>query len=34
VTAAHVLDAASELSQKANALRHDVTLFLDTIRNS
>lgn len=34
VTAAHVLDAASDLSQKANALRHDVTLFLDTIRRS
>ena len=34
VTATHVLDAASELSQKANALRHDVTLFLDTIRKS
>lgn len=34
VTAAHVLDAASDLSQKANALRHDVALFLDTIRRS
>jgi len=34
VTAGHVLDAASDLSQKANALRHDVTLFLETIRSS
>ncbi|MDD5757950.1 MAG: HAMP domain-containing methyl-accepting chemotaxis protein [Desulfobulbaceae bacterium] len=34
VTATHVLEAASDLSQKANALRHDVTLFLDTIRRS
>jgi methyl-accepting chemotaxis protein len=34
ITAAYVLDATSNLSQKANALRHDVTLFLDTIRKS
>jgi len=34
IAAAHVLDAASDLSQKANALRHDVTLFLETIRRS
>ena len=34
MTASHVLAAASELSQKANSLRRDVTLFLDTIRTS
>ncbi|MFA6900754.1 MAG: HAMP domain-containing methyl-accepting chemotaxis protein [Desulfurivibrionaceae bacterium] len=34
VSAAHVLDAASDLSQKANALRKDVTIFLNTIRTS
>ncbi len=34
MAAAQVLAAASELSLKANALRHDVTLFLNTIRTS
>ncbi|RJX25969.1 MAG: methyl-accepting chemotaxis protein [Desulfurivibrio sp.] len=34
MTATNVLDAASALSQQANALRHDVTLFLETIRSS
>jgi len=34
VTATYVLNAASDLSQKANALRRDVTLFLETIRSS
>jgi methyl-accepting chemotaxis protein len=34
VTASHVLAAASDLSQKANALRHDVTIFLNSIRTS
>ncbi|MEW6518027.1 MAG: HAMP domain-containing methyl-accepting chemotaxis protein [Thermodesulfobacteriota bacterium] len=34
VSATNVLDAASALSQQANALRHDVTLFLETIRSS
>lgn len=34
ITAAQVLKAASDLSQKANALRRDVTIFLDSIRTS
>ena len=34
LTAAHVLDAASDLSQKARMLRHDVGVFLNSIRTS